>query len=65
VLEDVLEQRLAGQEALKAVMMESHLVSGRQDPAAVGLIYGQSVTDACLEFEDTKRAIEAVATRLA
>ena len=65
VIENVLEQRLAGQEALRAVMIESHLVGGRQEPAAVGLTYGQSVTDACLAFEDTKRAIEAVATRLA
>ena len=62
VLKDVLAQRLAGQLALKAIMIESHLVGGRQDPGAA-LTYGQSITDACLAFDDTKRAIEALATR--
>jgi 3-deoxy-7-phosphoheptulonate synthase len=65
VVENVLAQRLAGQIAVKALMIESHLVGGRQDLGAGPLTYGQSITDACLAFEDTKRAIEALATRLA
>lgn len=64
VMEDVLAQRLAGQSALKALMIESHLVGGRQDLGAVTLTYGQSITDACLSFEDTRRAIEQMASRL-
>ncbi len=64
VLEDLVSQRLAGEEAIKAVMIESHLVGGRQDPGAGALAYGQSITDACLGFEDTRRAVEAVARRL-
>jgi 3-deoxy-7-phosphoheptulonate synthase len=64
VVENVLAQRLAGQVALKALMIESHLVGGRQDLGAGTLTYGQSITDACLAFEDTKRAIEALAMRL-
>ncbi len=64
VIDDVLAQRLAGQTALRAVMIESHLVGGRQEPGAV-LTYGQSITDPCLAFDDTRRAIEALATRLA
>jgi 3-deoxy-7-phosphoheptulonate synthase len=64
VIEDVLAQRLAGQGALKALMIESHLVGGRQEPGAGALTYGQSITDACLAFEDTKRAIEELALRL-
>jgi 3-deoxy-7-phosphoheptulonate synthase len=64
VVENVLAQRLAGQDALKALMIESHLVGGRQDLGAGALTYGQSITDACLAFEDTKRAIEALAMRL-
>jgi len=64
VVESLLAQRLAGQVALKALMIESHLVGGRQDLGAVSLTYGQSITDACLAFEDTKRAIEDLAMRL-
>jgi 3-deoxy-7-phosphoheptulonate synthase len=65
VVEDVIAQRLAGQTAIKALMLESHLVSGRQELGAGPLAYGQSITDACLGFDDTKRAIEALAMRLA
>jgi 3-deoxy-7-phosphoheptulonate synthase len=32
-------------------MIESHLVAGRQNAP---ITYGQSITDACLGFEDTK-----------
>src|SRR6266581_2694457 len=65
VVENVLAQRLAGQGALRAIMVESHLVGGRQEPGTGALTYGQSITDACLAFEETKRAIEALAMRLA
>jgi len=65
VIADVLTQRQAGQRALVALMIESHLVGGRQDLGAGPLIYGQSITDACLAFDDTKRAIEGLANRLA
>ncbi len=64
VVADVLQQRLSGQAALKAIMIESHLVGGRQEPGAHGLTYGQSITDACLAFDDTRRAIEAAALQL-
>ncbi len=62
---DVLAQRQAGQRALVALMIESHLVGGRQDLDAGPLKYGQSITDACLAFDDTKRAIEKLAEGLA
>jgi len=64
VLDDVVAQRVNGRSALKAVMIESHLVGGRQDVGTGALAYGQSITDACLGFDDTKRAIEAAARRL-
>jgi 3-deoxy-7-phosphoheptulonate synthase len=64
ILEDVISQRLAGQRALKAVMIESHLVGGRQDTGAGALTYGQSITDACLGFDDTRHVVEAMAGRL-
>jgi len=64
VLENVLAQRLAGQAAIRALMLESHLVGGRQELGKGALTYGQSITDACLAFDDTSRAIEALAARL-
>jgi 3-deoxy-7-phosphoheptulonate synthase len=62
-IDAVLAQRRDGQMALKAIMVESHLVGGRQTLGAGPLTYGQSITDACLAFDDTRRAIEALATR--
>jgi 3-deoxy-7-phosphoheptulonate synthase len=64
VVENILAQRLAGQAAIKAFMLESHLVGGRQELGKGALTYGQSITDACLAFDDTKRAIESLAARL-
>jgi 3-deoxy-7-phosphoheptulonate synthase len=43
---------------VRALMIESHLVAGRQDTA---ITYGQSITDACLGFAET----EALLYRLA
>jgi len=43
------------------VMIESNLVEGRQDiPAAgmAGLRYGQSVTDACIDWQTTVPVLE-------
>jgi 3-deoxy-7-phosphoheptulonate synthase len=64
VIENLLAQRLAGQPAIKALMLESHLVGGRQELGKGVLTYGQSITDACLSFDDTRRAIEGLAERL-
>jgi 3-deoxy-7-phosphoheptulonate synthase len=43
---------------VRALMIESHLVAGRQDAPVT---YGQSITDACIGFEET----EALLYRLA
>jgi 3-deoxy-7-phosphoheptulonate synthase len=58
----------AGKSAIRGVMIESHLVGGRQDQVAgKPLVYGQSITDACLSFDDTlpllERLSEAVRQR--
>ena len=52
VAADVGAQLASPDERIVGLMVESHLVGGRQDPA-VGepLAYGQSVTDACLDWE--------------
>jgi 3-deoxy-7-phosphoheptulonate synthase len=64
VLDSILEQRRQGQSALKAVMLESHLVEGHQALGTGALTYGQSITDACLGFEETQRVIHTLANRL-
>jgi 3-deoxy-7-phosphoheptulonate synthase len=46
---------------IMGVMLESNLLEGRQDIPSSGpngLKYGQSVTDACLAWEDTVTALE-------
>ena len=43
-------------------MIESHLVGGRQDLAkGEPLVYGQSITDACLGWEDSEPLLETLA----
>ena len=42
-----------GDRAIAGVMMESNLVGGAQDSSRRPLVYGQSVTDPCLAWEDT------------
>jgi len=47
--------------SIMGVMIESNLVEGRQDiPAtgAHGLTYGQSVTDACIDWETTVKVLD-------
>ncbi len=53
VARDVLAQRRAGNAALRGIMLESNIVGGRQDIGGE-LVYGQSVTDACLGFDETR-----------
>jgi 3-deoxy-7-phosphoheptulonate synthase len=57
-----------GPSPIRGVMLESHLIGGRQDVVqGRALSYGQSITDACLSFADTlpilDRLSEAVARR--
>jgi 3-deoxy-7-phosphoheptulonate synthase len=51
-----------GSTAIMGVMLESHLVEGRQD-FVIGkpLRYGQSITDACLSLPDTESALAELA----
>ncbi|MGI2171140.1 3-deoxy-7-phosphoheptulonate synthase AroG [Shewanella sp. MF05960] len=55
VADDVAGQISAGNQAIFGVMVESHLVEGRQDLVeGVALCYGQSITDACIGWTDTE-----------
>ncbi|WP_111655749.1 3-deoxy-7-phosphoheptulonate synthase [Isoalcanivorax indicus] len=60
VLHDLLAQRRAGQTAIAGVMLESHLVHGRQDLGG-DLRYGQSITDGCLGWAPTEALLREAA----
>ena len=47
---------------IKGVMIESYLVEGRQDIGGE-LVYGQSITDPCLGWEDTHRLLLDIAEK--
>ena len=60
--EDVARQIRRGNRHIIGVMVESHLIGGRQDLVeADGLIYGQSITDAGLPWDDTVPLLETLA----
>jgi 3-deoxy-7-phosphoheptulonate synthase len=62
VAREVAEQVAAGSEAVCGVMLESHLVEGRQDLVpGKPLVYGQSITDACISWEMTVPILEELA----
>lgn len=63
VTEDLRQQLARGSLSIQGVMVESHLHEGAQgftpgqdDPR--GLVYGQSITDACLGWEDSVAALD-------
>ena len=53
VFRDVLTAISNGQRGVLGVMLESHLVEGRQ-PMGPDLVYGQSITDGCIGWEETE-----------
>jgi 3-deoxy-7-phosphoheptulonate synthase len=60
---DIADQVADGNKAIVGVMLESFLVEGRQNlVAGEELTYGQSITDACIDWEDTASALERFAT---
>ena len=58
--EDVADQLAAGERHIIGVMIESHLVGGNQ-PAEAPRVYGQSITDACLGWDDTTPLLRELA----
>jgi 3-deoxy-7-phosphoheptulonate synthase len=62
VVADLCAQLAGGQPRLMGVMIESHLVAGRQDLVrGRPLTYGQSITDACADWEASVGMLEALA----
>ena len=66
VCEDVCGQIAGGEQRILGVMIESHLVSGRQEVVSgQSLVYGQSITDACIDWETTIGLLDSLADAVA
>jgi 3-deoxy-7-phosphoheptulonate synthase len=59
---EIAKQIAEGNKAIVGVMLESFLVAGRQDlePGAE-MVYGQSITDACMDWDTTALALDRLA----
>ena len=63
VARSLAEQLAAGDRRIIGTMLESHLVGGRQDVSDDReLTYGQSITDACMGWDDTEKVLNELAT---
>ena len=62
VAENVAGQIASGDHRINGIMIESHLVAGRQDVVdGVAKTYGQSITDACINTDQTSEILESLA----
>lgn len=60
--QDVADQIKGGQAKIVGCMIESNLIEGRQDVVAgQPLVYGKSITDACIGWPDTESLLCALA----
>ena len=62
VARDVASQLAAGEDRIIGVMVESHLLEGRQDLVpGKALEYGKSITDACISWDDSVGVLDTLA----
>ena len=65
VADAVSTQISEGEQRIIGVMVESHLQEGRQNlVSGRPLVYGQSITDACLGWKDSVTLLESLAERV-
>ena len=57
VVEDLAKQLSHGEKRIKGLMIESNITEGNQKINDPNLIYGKSVTDACIGWEDTEKVL--------
>ena len=60
VVDNLAGQLSNGEKRIKGLMIESNLVEGNQNINDLDLVYGKSVTDACIGWEDTEKALYAL-----
>jgi 3-deoxy-7-phosphoheptulonate synthase len=62
VVADIAAQLEQGERRIVGVMVESHIVAGRQDlTPGRPLVYGQSITDACIDWPTSVAVLERLA----
>lgn len=62
VIANIATQLQAGEQRIVGVMIESHLVAGRQELVeGQPLTYGQSITDGCIGWDSTVQVLEQLA----
>ncbi|GAA0637403.1 3-deoxy-7-phosphoheptulonate synthase [Bifidobacterium pullorum] len=62
VVEEIAARIAQGEQGILGVMMESFLKGGHQKPAPLDqLVYGQSITDACVPWERTEQLLRTLA----
>ncbi len=63
VAADIAKQLADGSRFIAGLLLESHLVEGRQDivDGPAGLRYGQSVTDGCIGWDQTLMVLQSLA----
>ncbi|RDI99858.1 3-deoxy-7-phosphoheptulonate synthase [Dyella solisilvae] len=62
VIDDIAVQLSGGERRIVGVMVESHLVGGRQDLVpGEPLLYGQSITDGCIDWAASVEVLERLA----
>ena len=59
VVNDIASQISEGNQSLRGLMLESHLVEGNQS-ITDNLTYGQSITDACMNWDDTLNCLQVI-----
>ncbi|MDH5648850.1 MAG: 3-deoxy-7-phosphoheptulonate synthase AroG [Gammaproteobacteria bacterium] len=58
----VADQIAQGNDSIIGVMIESHLIAGRQDVIpGKKLVYGQSITDACIGWDESANLLQELA----
>ena len=60
VVDNLAGQLSNGEKRIKGLMIESNLVEGNQNINDPDLVYGKSVTDACIGWVDTEKALYAL-----
>ena len=67
VLDNIANQVKSGSSNVVGVMIESHLIEGNQSVSQDGkpLVYGQSITDACVNWETTETMLQNLANAVA
>ena len=66
VCNNVAKQLSTGEKRITGVMIESNLVEGNQSITnKENLVYGQSITDACLNWQDTEICLEILSEAIA